>query len=113
MPRSSKTEIYSVLWLNYNKRSVAEISKELNLEEEKVIKILEKHNATNTTNKTITASEKIKNKPSNLMINTTANKQSKNVSVMTQAASMAFDEHKKSISNRPNKNNKNIFKPNG
>jgi len=112
MPRSAKTEIYSVLWLHHNKNSVAEISKELNIEEKKIIKILEKHNVTNTSNSTTTASEKAKNKAANLMINTTANKKTKNVSVMTQAASMSFDEHKKHISTR-SLNDKNIFKPNG
>jgi hypothetical protein len=115
MSRLSKQEIYSILWLNNQKKDVNEISKELKISTEKVEKIIEKNNSTNAGYEPKVASEKTSKNATNksLMINTTSGKNIKNVSIMTQAASTVFDEQKKKYSKKDNLNKNNIFRPNG
>jgi predicted transcriptional regulator len=115
MSRLSKTEKYAILWLKYQEKDIAEISKELKITEDKIKNVLEKYDITNKTINTKSASEPASHsgKRKNLMINETVGKKTKNVSIMTQAASMAFDEKiKKIIPTRKTQTEQNIFRPN-
>jgi hypothetical protein len=109
MSRLSKTETYAALWLASQGSDVASISKELKIEEKSIVSILEKHNSTNT-DKIKTGSGPTKqNKQKTLMVNETAVKKNKSVSVMTEAASQRNDQVIKNM--RSTNNNKNIFRP--
>jgi uncharacterized protein YdcH (DUF465 family) len=115
MSRLSKTEKYAVLWLNYQKREIVEISKELKIDESKIQSVLEKHQSINDNINTKAGSEPATttNSKKNLMINETFGKKTKNVSIMTQAASMSFEEKMKKIPlGRKSETEKNIFRPN-
>lgn len=92
MARTSKVETYAVQWLAYKGHDVASISKELKIPEKTVLSILEKNENTNNSNKIKTASSKVTGTGQNLMINETAVKKTKSVSVMTEAASQRNDE---------------------
>lgn len=116
MSQLNKLQKYAVLWLNFNKKSIEEISKELKLSKDSISKVLEKEQKINLNNKTKTGSESVKNnKIKNLIINETTAKKSRNVAIMTQSASMAADEMKNKKRNtvNPKKNQNTIFKPNG
>lgn len=111
MSRLSKTETYAILWLNHTGVSVAEISTELNVSEKSVTSILEKHSETNR-DKIKTGSEPTKKKQSKtLMVNETAVKKNKSVSIMTEAASQQSDQVLKNMRSRLS--DKGIFRPNG
>lgn len=115
MSRLSKAEKYAILWLSYQKKEVAEISKELKIEESKIKNVLEKYQSTNNNIKTKAGSEPAtkNNQRQNLMINETVGKKTKNVSIMTQAASMSFDEKMKKVPlGRKSQTEKSIFRPN-
>ena len=113
MTRLSKEKVYSILWLNHINKNIPTISKTLKISEKDIIITLEKNkNLENKTNiKEGSAPVKGKdNKIKSLMINETMGKKTKNVSIMTQAASSAYDQAKKKQNFRSN--NKNIFRPN-
>lgn len=110
MSKLTKVDSYAILWLAHSGMDVAGISKELKLPEKSIINLLEKQNGTNETNNVKTGSEPVgKTRPKTLMINETASKKKKSVSVMTEAASQKNDEIIKNI-NRTH-NDKNIFRP--
>lgn len=110
MSKLTKVDGYAILWLSHSGMDVATISKELKLPEKSITNLLEKKNGTNETNKVKTGSEPVgKTKPKTLMINETASKKKKSVSVMTEAASQKNDEIIKNISRKSD--NKNIFRP--
>ena len=111
MAKLSKTEKYAIQWLAYQGFDVASISKELKISETSINNILEKNQHINADNKVPSGSEPVgkNNKSKTLMINETAVKKTKSVSVMTEAASQQGDEARKKISVR--NNNKNIYRP--
>jgi len=96
---STKIQEYAVKYLHDTmKMDNATIAKELKLKESDVSKILDK----NPTNK--------QSSTKNLMINETSAKKSKNVSIMTQAASMQNDELIKNM-NTTNRTQDCIHRP--
>lgn len=109
MVRLSKVETYAILWLSSTGLDSASISKELKLPEDKIIKVLEKKQPRDNENKIKTGSEPVQGK--NLMINETAGKRNKTVSIMTGAASSAIDNVYKNMP-LSNKHSGSIFKPN-
>lgn len=111
MPKLNKTETYAIKWLAHTGLDVSEISKELKVSEQQILRILEKEQPLNNNNKIKDGSSPAKSNKSNLMINQTAVKKTKSVSVMTEAASQQNDAVNKNL--KPyNKNEKNIFRPN-
>lgn len=109
MVKLSKIETYAILWLSNTGLDSAAISKELKLPEDKIIKVLEKNQPRDNENKVKTGSEPVKGK--SLMINETAGKRNKSVSIMTGAASSVIDEVYKNMPSS-NKHNGAIFRPN-
>lgn len=109
MVKLSKTETYAILWLSHTGLDAAAISKELKLPEEKIIKVLEKKQPMSNDEKIKTGSEPVQGK--NLMINETAGKKTKSVSIMTGAASQAIEQVYKDAP-ASNKHSGAIFKPN-
>jgi hypothetical protein len=112
MARSSKIETYAVQWLALKGYDVAFISKELKIEEEKVRSILEKGENIDNNNKIKNGSSSVKAGEQNLMINETAVKRTKSVSVMTEAASQRNDETLKNMQPQA-KHSEAIFRPHG
>lgn len=113
MSRVSKVETYAVQWLASKGHDIAFISKELKITEEKVTSILEKGENVNDNNKIKTGSSKVKGTDkNNLMINETAVKRTKSVSIMTEAASQRNDE---ALKNNPPSTGRSdcIFRPHG
>lgn len=111
MSKLTKIEGYAALWLSHSGMDVSEISKELKLPEKSIVSLLEKQNTTNENNAVKTGSEPAgKTKPKTLMINETASKKNKSVSVMTEAASQKNDEVIKNMT-RKKTNDKSIFRP--
>lgn len=109
MAKLSKTEKYAIQWLSYQGLDTASISKELKISETSINNVLEKNQHINGDNKVKSGSEPVKNKSKTLMINQTAVKKTKSVSIMTEAASQQGDEARKKVSIR--NNNKNIYRP--
>lgn len=112
MSRVSKLEAYAVQWLAYKGNDVAFISKELKIEEQKVTEILEKCENVDNSNKIKTGSGSVKASEKTLMVNETAVKKTKSVSIMTEAASQKNDEI---LKNMPPvaKHHDAIFRPHG
>lgn len=77
-----------------------DIAKELKISQSEIDKLL----------KEIPSDDNKKTRVKNMMINETSGKKSKNVSIMTQAASMQNDELTKKM-NAPNKTANFIYKP--
>jgi hypothetical protein len=115
MSRLSKAEKYAILWLRYQKKEISEISRELKIEESKIKNVIEKYQLTNNNTNIKSGSEpavKVQQK-NNLMINETSGKKTKNVAIMTKAASALFEEKMKKIpSGRKSQTEKSIFRPN-
>jgi len=110
MPKQlSKTQSYAIKWLSHSGLDTSTISKELKIAEETVTEVLEKGQPVNE-NKVPNGSEPTKKKSKNLLINETAVKKSKSVSIMTEAASQRSDEARRVAKNRSS--DKNIFRPN-
>lgn len=110
MARLSKTQIYAIRWLDHQKKNTLEISKELKIEEPKIISALEKNQTINSKNNIKTASSSSGNRAKNLMITQTSGKKNNSVAVMTKEASALGDSTRNS---RPSRNtNKAIFRPN-
>lgn len=98
MPRLNKTQEYAILWLNKQGHSTEEISKETGATSKQIESILAK-------NPIQTPEQPIVNKTSkDFMINQTAAKNNRGVSVMTEAASQMNDAARK---NYPSNNHKN------
>jgi predicted transcriptional regulator len=115
MNKTNKTQQYAIQWLDSKNYSVSEISKELNITESTVIKILEKHKPTNNiedTNIKTASSSASKTRSKNLMINQTSVKKNKSVMIMTPEASMSNDESRKNIVGKGKPNESAIFRPN-
>lgn len=110
---TNKTKQYAVLWLNSQNFDIATISKELNISENTVSKILANF-IVEPTNNIQTASEPAVVKPtlqSNMITSSMSGRQK--VAIMTKEASALAEEHKKHYGNNSSHNNKSfIFKPN-
>lgn len=110
---TNKTKQYAVLWLNSQNLDIPTISKELNLSENTVSKILENFTV-KPTNTIQTTSEPAVVKPTlqNNMITSSMSGRQK-VAIMTKEASALAEEHKKHYGNNLSNNSKSfIFKPN-
>jgi len=110
---TNKTKQYAVLWLNSQNIDIPTISKELNLSENTVSKILDNF-VIKSTNSIETTSEPVAVKPTlqNNMITSSMSGRQK-VAIMTKEASALAEEHKKHYGNNSSHNNKSfIFKPN-
>lgn len=105
MSKESKAIEYAVIHLSHTKQlSNEEIAKELSIKISRVNEIL-------------ALSPPQKKKSSTLakdsMINTTSVKKNKSVSIMTEGASMAYDEFTKKLNTKPPRTSKDsIFRPN-
>jgi hypothetical protein len=114
MTRTSKYQKYAIYWLFHTGKSAEDISVELNLNIEQVMKTLEKGfvPAKNSEESIQTSSKPVGKK--SLMINETMGKKNNQVMIMTEQASM---EHDSTRSRRNSKvktryrENKNIFRP--
>lgn len=111
MSRLSKTEIYAIKWLASEGEDSASISKQLKIDEQKVIAVLEKSQPLNKEKIKSGSEPSSKNKQKTLMINETSIKRNKSVSIMTEAASQRNDEAVKKMNSRK-KDNIAIFRPN-
>lgn len=109
MSRLSKVDSYAIKWLAHTGLTPSEISKELKLSEEQIMKVLEKEAPLTNTDKVKTGSSPVKQEKT-LMINQTAVKKNKSVSVMTEAASQQNDQELKKPRSAI-KHNKDIFRP--
>lgn len=110
MNKVSKANSYAIKWLSYTGLNSSEISKELKISEEQIMKILEKESPAHNDDKVKTGSGPVKQPKKNLMINQTAGKKAKTVSIMTEAASQNNDQElQKSPTNK--RYNKDIFRP--
>jgi hypothetical protein len=109
MSRLSKTEIYAIKWLASEGEDAGSISKQLKIPEDKIISVLEKNQPMNK-EKIRSGSEPSKNKQKTLMINETAVKKNKSVSIMTEGASQRNDEVIKNMVSK--KEHTAIFRPN-
>lgn len=115
MSKANKAQQYAIQWLDSKNHSVSEISKELNISEEAVTKVLEKNKPVNNqedVNIKTASSSASKGKSKNLMINQTSIKKNNSVMVMTPEASMHNDEARKNTTNRAKLNESIIFRPN-
>lgn len=110
MTRLSKTDKYAILWLSHTGLHSAEISQELKISEENITKVLEKATPMSNDNKISTGSEPVKS--NNLMINETAGKKTKSVSIMTGAASQENDRILKEMKPSSSRHTGAIFRPN-
>lgn len=115
MPKLNKSQQYAVQWLDSKNYSISEISKELNISESTIEKILEKHKEINNKeeiNIKTASSHVSQTKSKNLMINQTSVKKNKSVMIMTPEASMNNDEARKNLVSKPRSNDSIIFRPN-
>lgn len=101
---------YAVYFLSDSGSSAAKIGKELGLTTKEVKDILSSRQQ-NTNNKIKTTSAPVNSK--NLMITETSVKGTKNVSIMTKAASELNDTYRKSLNETISRTSKRaIFRPN-
>lgn len=115
MAKTNKSQQYAIQWLDSQKLSISEISKELNVSEDIVSKVLEKHKQTNNkeeTNIKTGSSSTSSGRSKNLMINQTSVKKNKSVMIMTPEASMNNDEARKNTVGKGKINESAIFRPN-
>jgi SH3-like domain-containing protein len=110
MARLSKTEKYAIQWLAHQGWNSVEISQELKLSEQSICNCLEKTQPINDQTVVNTKSTPVVAKPKSLIINETAAKKTKSVSIMTEAASQQADAARKFVTGR--NNDKNIYRPN-
>lgn len=103
----SKTKEYAIRWLLHTKASVSDISKELSVAEETVLKFAMENSETPT--ETSTSAESRLNK---LMISETAGKRNKGVAIMTKEASFLSDQVAQQH-RQGSRHNTSIFKPRG
>jgi hypothetical protein len=104
MTKISKTKEYAVKYLSdCGKKTPAEISTELKIPLDEVVKIVE--SAKTQVSKT--------DKTKNLMIRQTSAKKINSVSIMTEAAAQVSDEFIKSIPARNKSQDSYIFRPKG
>lgn len=106
MSRINKTQKYAILWLNYQNRDVSSISKELNLTEEQIHRVIKPVMKNNIPTASSVVSKSVNSK--NLMI-TESQAGKYKVSIMTKAASEVNDNEKKK--NIPKDNSSYIYKP--
>lgn len=103
----SKTKEYAIRWLLHNNVAVADISKELSVAEDTVLKL-----AMETTENKSESSPSAESRLNKLMISETAGKRNKGVAIMTKEASFLSDQvaqqHK-----QESRHNTSIFKPRG
>lgn len=97
----SKSNIYAIKYLLDKGFRVDEISSEINLTTEHIEKIIESEGLANK--------EAAIKKPKDLMINETAVKRNKTVSIMTKEASMQLDHKTPSL--KTHQSDTHIFKP--
>lgn len=110
MSKLSKVDSYAIKWLAHTGLNKSEISKELKISEEQIQKVLEKENPMQNNDKVKTGSSPVKTQNKNLMINQTAGKKTKTVSIMTEAASQHNDQEIKKPRSS-NKHSESIFRP--
>jgi orotate phosphoribosyltransferase-like protein len=113
MPKVSKAQKYAIQFLQNKGLSVDAIAADLNLSIKQIDGVLAEEQ-TDTNISTESSSNKSKTLPDNFIINKTAAKGNPSVAILTQQASMLFDDIKKS-NKHTNKYNdqKFIFKPKG
>ncbi len=104
MKKLNKSTTYAILWLNYCGKNTEEISIELSISPDSVIRVIEKNFSNSKDNKIKTNTKPV----STLMINKSQIKESP-VSIMTKEASEKNDSLKNSHSIN-NKYSKNIHK---
>lgn len=111
MAKLSRTQTYAILWLNSNGKNIDEISNELSITSKQVSSALEKNSNAGANANIPVAKSKAGNIP-NLMINETAAKKNKGVSIMTKEASEVHDAAKSKLV--PKKRDvEGIFRPKG
>lgn len=106
----SKSTSYAINWLYTNGNDFQSIAKELNLEEDTVVKYLEKNNVPQKSD-LATKSKPVKSSKE-LMIRHTREKQTNNVSIMTKEASEYNDSAKKKFNSKSADGQQHIFRPN-
>ena len=116
MSRLNKTQNYAILWLSSQGMAIEAIAKELSVKENQISNFIKKNleNKKNDDDKQAikTASSPVsKISSKNLMINQTASKNSRNVSIMTKEASSLNDSLKDSMISKTSRNNSAIFRP--
>lgn len=110
MARITKTQKYAILWLQSQNLTIEDIQKELKLDSKQIISVIKNTIIKSTTEHTV-QENKITSK--DLMIR---NSQSgtRNVAIMTKAASEMNDENKKlNYSNNRVKPSTHIYRPHG
>jgi hypothetical protein len=110
MSKLSKIQIYAMRWLNGINKSSLEISDELSIPENQVIKTLEKLGTSQADKAAIQTKSSSAAQPIDLMIRHTAGKKTNNVSIMTQEASQLHDSIKQNSTFNP-ATQKGIFRP--
>lgn len=109
MSRLNKSQIYAINWLHSQNKSVDNICSELGLNAEQVTKALEKASI-NTEKNIKTGSEPVAQEPPDLMINRTAGKGNKGVSIMTKEASERNDAMRSKTTSQSSRSDA-IFRP--
>lgn len=111
MAKLNKTQTYAILWLNQTGKTIDEISSELDITAKQVSSTLEKNSNAGANANIPLAKSKAGNIP-NLMINETAAKRNKGVSIMTKEASEVHDAARSKMV--PKKRDiEGIFRPKG
>ena len=114
MSRLNKTQNYAILWLSSQGMDIEAIAKELSVKENQISNFIKKNLENNSSDKEAikTASSPVsKISSKNLMINQTAAKSSRNVSIMTKEASSLNDSLKSNMTPKTSRNNSAIFRP--
>lgn len=108
--KTSKHKLYAINWLYSNGSSAEKIADELDLKIETVKEHIERSGLQHKS-KIATKSQPVKSSK-DLMIRHTKEKKTNNVSIMTREASAFNDDAKKKLTDKQNKNQNYIFKPN-
>lgn len=103
MPRLNKTQEYAILWLRNQGHCVEEISKETGATIKQITSVFEKNPGPETPDPTPKTSK-------DFMINQTAAKNNRGVSIMTEAASQMNDAARKNYSSNTKKNSDYIHR---
>lgn len=113
MPKVSKAQKYAIKFLQNQGMSVEDIAEDLNLSTKQIDSVISEGTTDTDINKEKSIN-KNKTLADNFIINKTAVKGNPSVAILTQQASMLFDDIKKSAKHNNKYNEqKFIFKPKG
>jgi len=107
--RRNKKQEYAILWLHAQNKKIGDIAEELGIPIDKVDAAIRANKSPEESKQTKKSSM---SRSKNLMISKTANKGTKNVSIMTGEASALNDNLRKKYIGKNKSNQDYIFRPN-